>query len=265
MKRITLGALDYGLSFSVDRTLRDLLREGRLSAVGSIVVTDLWSREFLPLRETADEVGDRALFGLTVTLSGDRAQPLSERMAKTYGNAMPTRSYLERRAFLRLLPDEILLEEIGAQIREYVARMDREPEFVAVREGLFDRTAIAKHVMQAINDAELSSTPYLVTGLPPGLQAARVRKMAEAAGLKVLPWGPPLPETNDTEKLHKLLRYHFDGLPDMTFVAGVPGAADDRLRRDESREKISVRECHREVLSSGRFFRTLDEKNVFLN
>ena len=35
MKRITLGALDYGLAFGVDRALRDLVEQGRLSALGA--------------------------------------------------------------------------------------------------------------------------------------------------------------------------------------------------------------------------------------
>ena len=41
--------------------------------------------------------------------------------------------------------------------------------------------------------------------------------------------------------------------------------ADDRLRRDEPRGKIAVRECQYDVLSSDRFFHTLDKKAVFLN
>ncbi|WP_417666593.1 ChbG/HpnK family deacetylase [Roseibium sp.] len=265
MKRITLGALDYGLAFGVDRTLRDLLLRGRLSAVGCMVGTDLWSREFLPMKEVAEELGERGLVGLTLTLSGDRAKPVSPRMAQVYGDVLPTRGAWERRAFFRMLPEEILKAEVSAQIEAYVSKMERPPDFISLREGLMDRSAIAKLVIKTIATAGLSRLPYLVTSLPPGLQAGRVRSMAKKNGIEVLPWGPPLPETEDREQLHTRLRRHFDGLTDMTFVAGVPGAADDRLRRDESREKIAIRECHREVLGSGRFFRTLDEKDVFLN
>ncbi len=265
MKRITLGALDYGLAFGVDRTLRSLLLEGRLSAVGCMVATDLWSREFMPIKEVADTLGSRALFGLTIALCGDRVSPMSERLIRTYGGRMPSRAKLERRAFMRLLPDEVIDAELDAQIHAYVSRMERAPDFVAVREGLLDRSAITRLVVGAIARANLDRQPYLVTSLPPGLKAAKAKSIAAKAGLKVLPWGPPLPETSDREKLQVLLRRHFDGLADMTFVAGVPGTADDRLRRDESKEKIAIRECHRDVLSSARFFRTLDEKDVFLN
>ncbi|MEJ8473575.1 ChbG/HpnK family deacetylase [Roseibium algae] len=265
MKRITLGALDYGLAFGVDRTLRNLLLDGRLSAVGCMVATDLWSREFKPIQEVASTLGDKAMVGLTIALSGDRVRPLSHRMAALFGADMPSRSSLERRAMLRLLPDEIIKGEIQAQIDAYRSRMNCDPDFIAVREGLLDRTAIVKLVVSTLSEAEFSKQPVLVNSVPRGLQAARVKRIASKAGFSVLPWGPPLPETDDVEQLHDFLRHHFDGLADMTFIACLPGIADDRLRRDETLKKIAIRECQQEVLSSLRFFRTLDETNVFLN
>ncbi len=265
MKRITLGALDYGLAFGVDRTLRELLLGGRLSAVGCMVAGDLWTREFKPMQEVAGQLGKRALIGLTVALSGDRVRPLSKRMSEVYGGKMPSRARLERKAMLRLLPDEILIGEVQAQIEAFVSRMEREPDFIAVREGLLDRTAIVKLVIASLVKANFKTKPWIVTSMPPGLHAARLKRIAAKAGFDVLPWGPPLPETADVEELQRLLRYHFDGHADMTFVACLPGAADDRLRREETREKIAIRECQRQVLASPRFFRTLDEKDVFLN
>ncbi|WP_289032451.1 ChbG/HpnK family deacetylase [uncultured Roseibium sp.] len=264
MKRITLGALDYGLAFGVDRTLRTLLLEGRLSAVGCIVATDLWPREFKPLQDVAAQVGERALFGLTLALSGDRVHPLSERMQKVYGNEMPTRASLERRAMVRLLPEEILTSEIRAQVSAYTSKMGREPDFVTIRESLFDRSAIVRLVINALSLEGFSENPKIVTAIPPGLHTARIRHIATKAGFDVLPWGPPLPETEDPDELQVQLQHHFDGLSDMTFVACLPGAADDRLRRDEAPGKIAVREAHREVLASERFFHTLDERGVFL-
>ncbi len=104
MKRITLGALDYGLAFGVDRALRELVERGRLSALGAMVATELWPREFRPLQETAEKVGKRALFGVTLAFSGDRVSPVSARMQEIYGDRMFTREQLQRRALLRLLP-----------------------------------------------------------------------------------------------------------------------------------------------------------------
>ena len=107
MKRITLGALDYGLAFGVDRALRELVERGRLSALGAMVATELWPREFRPLQETAEKVGKRALFGVTLAFSGDRVSPVSARMQEIYGDRMFTREQLQRRALLRLLPDHL--------------------------------------------------------------------------------------------------------------------------------------------------------------
>ena len=265
MKRITLGALDYAVAFGVDRTLRSLLLEGRLSAVGCLVASELWAREFKPMQEVAEKVGNRALIGVTLAFSGDRVQPVSERMRELYQEKMPSRGSVERRAMLRLLPDEALAAEVDAQLTRFTFLMNREPDFVAVREGLLERSVIARHVFDAIDRAGFKCPPKIISPLEPGLHAKRLVRMAAKHGLQVLPKGPSLPETSVPEELHRKLRHHFDGLADMTFVHCIPGQADDRLRREESREKIAIRECQREVLGSDRFFHTLEEVDVFLN
>lgn len=265
MKRITLGALDYGLAFGVDRVLRDLLLAGRLSAVGCLVASELWSREFKPMQDVAERRGHRALIGLTLAFSGDRVRPVSQRMKEAFHDQMPSRGMLQRRAFLRLLPDETLAAEADAQLTRFAFLMNREPDFIAVREGLLDRGAIANIVFDAIKRAEFEKQPLIISPTQSGLQAAWLRRLAGQKGFEMLKKGPSLPETEDPEELHQKLRYHFDGLSDMTFVTCMPGKADDRLRRDEPSEKIAIRECQQEVLASGRFFRTLDEKDVFLN
>lgn len=265
MKRITLGALDYGVAFGVDRTLRKLLLEGRISAVGCLVASELWPREFKPIREVAEKIGRHGMIGVTLAFSGDRVQAVSEQMRRHYQEHMPSRGSLERRAILRLAPDEILANEAEAQLNRFSFLMDREPDFVAVRDGLLDRTVISRLVVAAIEKAGYSKPPYLVSPLEPGLSAKRLVRIAGRAGLTVLPKARPLPEITDPEKLHVLLRRHFDGLADLSFVQCIPGQADDRLRREEPREKVAIRECQREVLASERFFQTLNEKNVFLN
>lgn len=265
MKRITLGALDYAVAFGVDRTLRSLLLEGRLSAVGCLVASELWAREFKPMQEVAQKVGNRALIGVTLAFSGDRVQPVSERMRELYREKMPSRGAVERRAMLRLLPDEAFAAEADAQLTRFTFFMNREPDFIAVREGLLERSVIARHVFQAIERAGFERAPKIVSPFEPGLHGRRLARIAAKKGMEVLPKGPSLPETSDPEDLHRKLRHHFDGLPDMTFVHCIPGQADDRLRREEPREKVAIRECQRAVLGSDRFFHTLEEADVFLN
>ncbi len=265
MKQITLGALDYGLAFGVDRALRDLAVNGRLSAIGALVTTELWPREFRPLQEVAEDVGERMLFGVTLAFSGDRVLPVSTRMQETCGDRMFTREQLNRRAFFRLLPDEVLLDEALAQLTRYSVLMQRQPDFVAVREGLLSRTSIARIVFKAIERADFDQPPLVISPLRSGLKTLRLARLAKGFNLKILPSAEPLPQTSNVEELHELLLNHFDGMNDRSFVAAIPGKSDDRLMREEPRKKIAIRECQYEVLASDRFFRTIDRKDVFLN
>ncbi|ADZ71884.1 ChbG/HpnK family deacetylase [Polymorphum gilvum] len=264
MKRITLAAVDYGLAFGVDRAVRSLLAARRLSAVGCLVCTDLWSREYLPLRELAEQEAGHALIGLTVALSGRTGEPCSLRWRDTFGASFRTPGWISRRATLRLLPDEIVRSEIVAQIRLFADYFGRAPDFVTLRDGLMRHRVIAGLLMKAVADCGLKKPPLLIFPLAEGWRARRFARFAAKHGLKTLPCGPLLPALEDRAALQQALRGHFDGLADMTFVACMPAVPDDRLRRIESRHQVAVRACQFDVLMSDEFFRTLDEKDVFL-
>lgn len=265
MKRIVLGSLDYGLSFGVDRALRQLLELGHLSAVGCLVATDLWSRDYKPLKDLCAKLGTRAMTGLTLALSGDRVLPMTGRMQQLRGGEMPSKGWIARRAAFHLLPDEILAEELRAQIQAYTGRMEAEPQFIALRDGLMQYREVRRLVLKAIEAAGLATHPLLISGDPDSRRFNRLKRELAHKGYTILPRGPALPETADSEELHRLLHSHFDGLPDMTFIPCIPGEVDDRLRRDEPKPKLAIRECQRLVLLSRRFFQTLDQKDVFLN
>jgi hypothetical protein len=178
---------------------------------------------------------------------------------------MFSRSKLNRRALFRLLPDELLLEEAQAQLARYSVLMKRQPDFVAVREGMLARSAIARLVFKAIGQAGFDRPPFIISPVRSGLKTLRLQRIAKPYNLKLLPKAEPLPPVNDREELQNLLHNHFDGMADMSFVAAIPGRADDRLRREEPKAKIAVRECQYDVLASDRFFHTLEKKDVFLN
>lgn len=245
--------------------MRELAEQGRLSAVGAIVAGELWPREFRPLQETAEKTGGNVLYGVTLAFSGDRVSPVSARMREVYGEQMKSREKIARRAFFRLLPDELLEDEAQAQLARYSVLMKREPDFVAVREGLLARTAIARIVFRAVERADYKVPPLMISPVRSGLKMLRLARIARSHQLKMLPKADPLPETRDPEELHRLLHNHFDGMGDRSFVAAIPGKTDDRLQRDEPGKKIAIRECQYSVLASDRFFRTLDKKDVFLN
>ncbi|MFD1695333.1 ChbG/HpnK family deacetylase [Roseibium aestuarii] len=264
MKKIILGSLDYGLAFGIDRTLRDLLAQGRLSAVGCLVGGDLWPREWKPLHDLVQSGGSRMLVGLSLALSGDVTAPLGERMREAFHGRFPSRARLERQAVLRLLPDEIIHQEIGAQLSAFHDRLGFWPDFIAVREGLMSYGEIQRLVLEAVEGFELPVLPALV-GPADGARAARkFRRRAEARGFPVLDWGAPVPEIGEEERLFRQLRHHFDPMSDDTFVATLAGEPDDRLRRAEPVEKLALRDLQRKVLASDRFFQLLDDREVFL-
>jgi hypothetical protein len=186
-------------------------------------------------------------------------------MQEACGDRMYTREQLNRRAFFRLLPDEMMLDEALAQLTRYSVLMQRQPDFVAVREGLLSRMSIARIVFKAIERADFDRPPLVISPLRSGLKTLRLARLAKGYNLKMLPMAEPLPQTDDVEELHALLLNHFDGMSDRSFVVAIPGKSDDRLMREEPRKKIAIRECQYEVLASNRFFQTLDRKDVFLS
>lgn len=264
MKRITLGAVDYGLAFGIDRAQRSLLEAGHLSAVGCLVSADLWPREFKPLRETIDKKAGHALVGLTIALSGPFVSPCSKRARDVFGEEFPTRGWMRRRGFLHMLPDGLIVEEIISQLDRFIAYFGAAPDFLTMREGLMRSRTIANLVITALEQRALPASPLLVSPFLEGWRAQRFEKFARKAGYQVLARGPSLPETEDRNELHKTLHRHFDGLTDMTFVTCMPAEADDRLRRRETQHQIATRVCQHNVLSSGEFFRTLAQKDVYL-
>lgn len=265
MKRILIGALDYGLAFGIDRVQRELLERKRLSAVGALVSTDLWAREFRPLQDTMQKVGSDALFGVTLAFSGDRVSPVSSRMQDAYGDQVFTRNQLHRLALFRLLPDEIVLEEALAQLARYSVLMNRAPDFVAVRDEGLARKAISRLVFKAIIRADFDKQPRILLPYGMGKGFDRMRRFSKKYGLEVINEAAPLPETDDRKELQKLLYNHFDGMADSSFVTAIPGQSDERLLRDETRKSIRIRECHHQVLESPQFARTLLEKDIFLH
>lgn len=264
MKRITLAAVDYGLAFGIDRALRDLLSKGRLSAVGCLVASDLWSREYKPLREVADAVGGHGLVGLTAVLSGEDLKPQSQRWVSTFGETFKSSAWYARRSMTGLLPDEVIVAELEAQIARFQDYWGGAPQFLTLRNGLMRHRPVARLVLAALENQKVSPLPLLIYPQAEGWEARRFARFAARHGLETLPCGPRLPDLADEPSLQAALRLHFDELPDRAVVVCRPGEADDRLRRMERPQQVEQREVQRRVLASQTFFNTLAEKDIFL-
>lgn len=262
MKRIVLTAGDYGLAFGIDRSIRDLVAAHRMSAVGCMVASDLWSREYLPLRECVAAAGGRTAVGLTVILSG-AFQPVTPHARRIFGDRFPSTRYFARRGRMSLLPDEILMMEIRGQYERFVAFYGEAPAFVTLHDELDRRPGVAKLVVEALSEE-------IGRGLTVQLRDPRrwsnrglARRIARLGGASN-PGSVTMPSSVDDARLHAFFWSGLDFQPDNTCVWCKPGRVDGRLRRLEHIETIEAREAQLAYLKSHKLMLALGEKDLFL-
>lgn len=262
MKRIVLTATDYGLAFGIDRSLRELVLAHRLSAVGCIVVSDLWSREYLPLRDAVIEAGDRTMVGLTIVLSGG-FEPVTPQAKRIFEGRFPALGYYGRRGWLGLLPDQILAGEIRAQYDRFRDFYGEIPAFVTLQEGLDRRPGLAALVYEALKDEFAEGQTLLLRATSRWGNRRTARKVRKAGGI-CNPDSATMPLTTDPDQLHEFFWAGLNFRPDNTCVWCRPGSGDDRLRRIETIDDIEVRAAQLAYLKGHAFLLALDEKDVFL-
>ncbi|WP_417769711.1 ChbG/HpnK family deacetylase [Stappia sp.] len=261
MKRILLTSADYGLAFGVDRALRELIAAGALSAVGCLVVSDLWSREYMPLRDAVDSVRHRTLVGLTLALTQPH-QPLSVRGRSQFGDAFPRARWWRFRGALRLLPDEMIADEVEAQFACFEEFYQRPADFLHVTDDLLALPALARVVLE---QAGLRRWPPRIVMPPLEPRAARrFARLAGECGVRVLQRGPAFPATvEEADHVHHVRR-RLDGLSDRTVVFCQPAEVDDRLRRSEPRARLDTRSAQYAFFRGSTFPLLLMEKDIFL-
>lgn len=262
MKRIVLTATDYGLAFGIDRSIRELVAANRLSAVGCLVVSDLWSREFLPLRECVDRAGGRTAVGLSVVLSGD-FEPVTAQARRIFNGKFPSTGFYARRGLFGLLPDEILIGEIQGQLDRFEEVYGARPDFVTLHDALDNRPGVAKLLTSALSE-QIALGVTVILREPQRWRNRRLARRITKLGGSSNPGGVTVSKTTDQEALHRVFWSGFDFKPDNTCVWCKPGTADDRLRRLETEDEIEVREAQLTYLKSHRFLLALTEKDLFL-
>ncbi len=109
---IVIAADDYGLSPGVSAGIRDLIRQGRVTATGCMVLWPDWPEAAAELRPLADQ----ADVGLHLQL--------------TDGGRFPTIGGLMDQAFTGRLDGQVLRQEIHRQLDLFEAGMGRPPAFL---------------------------------------------------------------------------------------------------------------------------------------
>lgn len=124
MKRIVLGADDYGQAEAVSRGIIDLILADRLTATSALVTFDHWpthARWLLPCRE-------KAALGLHLNLT--EGKPLSAGFRKHYGETFPALGRLLLRASLGQLQQAVVVEELNAQLEAFKSAMGFYPAYL---------------------------------------------------------------------------------------------------------------------------------------
>lgn len=124
MKRIVLGADDYGQAEAVSRGIIDLILADRLTATSALVNFEHWpahARWLLPCRE-------KALLGLHLNLT--EGIPLSVSFKKQYGDRFPSLGALLLRASMRRLSQAAVADELAAQLAAFKSAMGFYPAYL---------------------------------------------------------------------------------------------------------------------------------------
>jgi predicted glycoside hydrolase/deacetylase ChbG (UPF0249 family) len=253
-RHIWLCADDYGISLSVNTAIRDLLARGRINATSVMVGAPSFHRtEALPLA-SLNGGARRIAIGLHVTLTAPFA-PLSAGFAPLRDGAfLPLATLLSRAAQHRLKPN-LLTIEIADQVRMFIHRLGRAPDFIDGHQHvhLFPqiRDAVLKVASELAPNAwvrQCSSAVPLAgrLGDPKGLLvdwlSRGFRRRAQALGVRTNPAFAGTYHFNDRADFAAMFPRFLDRLPDGSVVMCHPGIVDAELRRLDPLTTLRERE-----------------------
>ncbi len=263
MKRIVLTALDYGIAFGVDRAIRTLLADSRLTAVGCLAASDRWSREYLPLREQVEDKSSRTRIGLTLAFCRPFA-PVSDPARAIFGERLPGPRYYTLRRPAGLLPAAAIKAEIAAQIQCFEDYYGRRPAFIAMYDQMDRNIALAKLVVEVLVERFGENLPDFLFSEPERLRsrllARRIRKLGGQTNREAV----TLPLTEEASQLHRFFWRALEGRRDSTTVWCAPAEPDKNLRSMTSDAEAHARQAQFHYLNSSDFLLALTEKDIFL-
>jgi chitin disaccharide deacetylase len=253
-RHIWLCADDYGISASVNTAIRDLLARGRINATTVMVTAPSFHRtEALALASlNTDE--RRFAIGLHVTLTAPFA-PLSAGFAPLREGVFPPLTTLLARAAQHRLKPELLATEIADQVRMFVHRLGRAPDFIDGHQHvhLFPqiRDAVLKVAKELAPDAWVrqcgSAVPLASRlcdrkGVLVDVLSRSFRRRAQALGVRTNPAFAGTYQFHDQADFAAMFPRFLDRLPDGSVVMCHPGVVDAELRRLDPLTTLRERE-----------------------
>ena len=242
-RRIWLCADDYGISPSVSLAIRDLAARGRINATSVMVLAPSFHRAEANALDMLNTSGPRVSIGLHITLTAP-FRPLSQAFKPTRDGAFLPLMKMGVESFLRRLDPAALVEEIAAQLRQFVELFGRAPAFIDGHQHvqLFPqvRDAVLKVGQESAPSAWLRqsgtvSSLFEITrnrkGLPLDLMSWSFRRRTAALGVKTNPGFAGAYEFRDDVDFATLFPRFLDRLPEGGLVMCHPGFVDAELRR----------------------------------
>jgi hypothetical protein len=274
LRRIWLCADDYGISPSVNAAIRDLIGRRRINAVSVMVAAPSLHRSEATALGILNAGERRAAIGLHVTLSAPH-RPLSAGFAPLReGMFLPLPRVLMH-GCLHLFQRDLLEQEIASQLRMFVHRFGRPPDFIDGHQHvqLFPqiRDAVLKLAKQMAPGAWLRQCGS-VRSLPQQLRDRKgllldvlsrgFRRRAQALGVPTNPAFAGTYDFHEGADFVALFPRFLDGLPDGSVVMCHPGRVDAELRRLDP--LTTLREQEYAFLAADSFPEVLSARGVAL-
>ena len=240
-RRISLCADDYGMSEGVNRAIRDLIANRRLSATSVMVVTPAFTRGEIDALMAAAAAAPGFAIGLHVTLTAP-FQPLTMPFHPLKGGQFLKLGRLLQAGILRRLDVEILRAETAAQIKAFTDMVGKPPDFVdghqhvqlfpMIREAFVD--AVKEHapnawVRQCGRGGRRPGRFRDAKALMLDVLSKRFRETAERAGLKFNPAFAGAYHFSKKADFPKLFERFLLRLPDGGLIMCHPAFVDQGL------------------------------------
>lgn len=242
---IWLCADDYGISPAVSQGIRELVERGRLNATSVMVAARSFNRSEADALTALNAGGRRVAIGLHVTLTG-RFEPMSTSYRPTRGGTFLEIPETMVRGALRLLDRNSLAVEIATQLKAFITRFGRTPDFVDGHQHAHLFPQVRDAFIEVVRDiapqawvrqcGTVASVPVArwdyKTRILNGLSAS-FRRLAEARGVATNPAFAGAYDfmAKDNADFGRLFPDFLRDLPAQSVVMCHPGFVDAELER----------------------------------
>ena len=272
-RRIWLCADDYGLAPGVNAAIRELIVNGRLNATSVMVAAPHCRPGEVAALDTLNSSTTRAELGLHVTLTAPFT-PLSEGFSPLRDGAFLPVNDMLKRASARRLDVAPLTIEIATQLRAFIDRFGRLPDFIDGHQHVHLFPQVRNAFLKVVSEtaptvwvrqcgrARLHRQMHDPKSIVLDMLSLAFRRQAKRRGIAMNPAFAGAYAFTPKADYAKLFPRFLKGLPDGGLIMCHPGFVDAELERLDT--LTSLREREFAYFNSDEFPRTLAAQGVTL-